>query len=174
MQHCLDSTLQAPMKGEVVLQRRLEITVLMDDRLFSFHNCCFPVLIRPYLELSKSCPHCLKPQMAQYVLGNQPHWGDGEEGRLGWTPSCVLTESAPSRPPHAVLLWQYCEKHHRSHAGPSHQGLCWRPWQKPKRVSIMLIAARTSSSELIDSESSVPEGSEGSKSSKLAKLLIFM
>lgn len=43
MQHCLDSTLQAQMKGEVVLQRRLEITVLMDDRLFSFHNCCFPV-----------------------------------------------------------------------------------------------------------------------------------
>ena len=38
----------------------------------------------------------------------------------------------------------------------------------------MLIVARTSSSELIDSESSVPEGSEGSKSSKLAKLLIFM
>ena len=30
----------------------------------------------------------------------------------------------------------------------------------------MLIVARTSSSELIDSESSVPEGSEGSKSSK--------
>ena len=69
--------------------------------------------------------------MAQYVLGNQPQWGDGEEGRLGWTPSCVLTESAPSRPPHAVLLWQYCEKHHRSHVGPSHQGLHWRPWQKP-------------------------------------------
>ena len=112
--------------------------------------------------------------MAQYVLGNQLQWADGEEGRLGWTPSCVLTESAPSRPPHAVLLWQYCEKHHRSRAGPSHQGLCWRPWQKPERESLMLIVTRTSSSELTDSESSVPEGSEGSKSSKLTKLLIFM
>ena len=112
--------------------------------------------------------------MVQYVLGNQLQWADGEEGRLGWTPSCVLTESAPSRPPHAVLLWQYCEKHHRSRAGPSHQGLCWRPWQKPERESLMLIVTRTSSSELTDSESSVPEGSEGSKSSKLTKLLIFM
>ena len=38
----------------------------------------------------------------------------------------------------------------------------------------MLIVTRTSSSDLTDSESSVPEGSEGSKSSKLTKLLIFM
>lgn len=70
--------------------------------------------------------------MQGYILGNQQQWVGGAEEKHGWTPSCAPTASAPSHRPRAAPLWQYCEKHHKSHAGPGHQGLCWRLSQKPR------------------------------------------
>lgn len=70
--------------------------------------------------------------MQGYILGNQQQWVGGAEEKHGWTPSCAPTASAPSHQPRAAPLWQYCEKHHKSHAGPGRQGLCWRLSQKPR------------------------------------------
>lgn len=79
-------------------------------------------------------------QMQGYILGNQQQWAGGVEGKHGWTPSCAPTASAPSRPPRAAPLWQYCEKHHKSHAGPGRQGLCWRLSQKPRGKFALQVA----------------------------------
>lgn len=89
-------------------------------------------------------------------------------------PLCVLTESAPSRPP-CQFYFGNIVRNIIDHGRSKSSGVVLKTLAKPKRESFNVISGlELALQNLFILESSVPEGSEGSKSSKLAKLLIFM